>query len=528
MNIIDYSNSFWAVLPPFTALVLAVVTRRVLFSLGMGIVLGALLLTQFSPLNTLGYLQQKASALVWDDGALNWWNIHILLFLFLLGGMTAMLTLSGGSRAFAQWARQRIKTQRGAKLLTVSLGAFIFIDDYFNSLAVGSIARPVTDRAHISRAKLAYILDSTAAPVCVMMPASSWGAYIITIIGGILTTHGVTEYTPLGAFVAMVPMNLYAIFALVMVVVVSWLSLNIGPMRRHERMASEGISLTGREMEEQGNDHGFSVRELESGRVSDLLIPIIALVVVTVSAMLFTGYQVLAANNQPFGIIGAFENTNVGLSLVSGGCVGLLLSVLTTVRQRVAMADLLQALLSGMRSMLPAVYILLFAWTIGAVIKDMSTGKYLSSLIQGNLPLSLLPVLLFMVAGLMAFSTGTSWGTFGIMLPIAADMAAAADIAMLLPSMSAVMAGAVFGDHCSPISDTTILSSTGAHCNHLDHVTTQLPYTLAVAGVSAGGFIALGMTQSAWVGLAVTGVLFTMMIGIFYFLQPRPVAIKAV
>lgn len=235
-------------------------------------------------------------------------------------------------------------------------------------------------------------------------------------------------------------------------------------------------------MEEQSNDHGFSVRELESGRVSDLLIPIIALVVVTVSAMLFTGYQVLAANNQPFGIIGAFENTNVGLSLVSGGCVGLLLSVLTTVRQRVAMADLLQALLSGMRSMLPAVYILLFAWTIGAVIKDMSTGKYLSSLIQGNLPLSLLPVLLFMVAGLMAFSTGTSWGTFGIMLPIAADMAAAADIAMLLPSMAAVMAGAVFGDHCSPISDTTILSSTGAHCNHLDHVTTQLPYTLAVAG----------------------------------------------
>ncbi|MCX9457590.1 Na+/H+ antiporter, partial [Vibrio cholerae] len=193
MNIVDYSNSFWAVLPPFTALVLAVVTRRVLFSLGMGIVLGALLLTQFSPLNALGYLQQKATALVWDDGALNWWNIHILLFLFLLGGMTAMLTLSGGSRAFAQWARQRIKTQRGAKLLTVFLGAFIFIDDYFNSLAVGSIARPVTDRAHISRAKLAYILDSTAAPVCVMMPASSWGAYIITIIGGILTTHGVTE-----------------------------------------------------------------------------------------------------------------------------------------------------------------------------------------------------------------------------------------------------------------------------------------------------------------------------------------------
>ncbi|MGL4855324.1 MAG: Na+/H+ antiporter NhaC family protein [Plesiomonas sp.] len=529
MNIVDYSNSFLAVLPPLTALLLAVLTRRVLFSLGMGILVGALLLNSFSPLGSLGYLQHKITALAWDDGALNLWNIYILLFLFLLGGMTAMLTLSGGSRAFALWARQRVKTPRGAKLLTVFLGAFIFIDDYFNSLAVGSIARPVTDRANISRAKLAYILDSTAAPVCVMMPASSWGAYIITIIGGILATHSVTEYTPLGAFVAMIPMNLYAIFALLMVLAVSWFSINIGPMRRHERMAQEGISLTGRPMDEQDNGHsGFSVRELESGRVADLLIPIIALVVVTVSAMVFTGYQVLAAEGSAFSIIGAFENTDVGISLVSGGIVGLVLSIVSTLRQRVAMGEMVQALLSGMRSMLPAVYILVFAWTIGAVIKDMSTGKYLSSLVQGNMPISMLPVLLFMVAGIMAFSTGTSWGTFGIMLPIAADMAAAADMAMLLPSMAAVMAGAVFGDHCSPISDTTILSSTGAHCNHLDHVTTQLPYTLIVAGISAVGFVALGITQSSMTALAVSALLFSFVIGLFYFLQPRPVAIKAV
>ncbi|MGL5603709.1 MAG: Na+/H+ antiporter NhaC family protein, partial [Plesiomonas sp.] len=229
-----------------------------------------------------------------------------------------------------------------------------------------------------------------------------------------------------------------------------------------------------------------------------------------------------------FSIIGAFENTDVGISLVSGGIVGLVLSIVSTLRQRVAMGEMVQALLSGMRSMLPAVYILVFAWTIGAVIKDMSTGKYLSSLVQGNMPISMLPVLLFMVAGIMAFSTGTSWGTFGIMLPIAADMAAAADMAMLLPSMAAVMAGAVFGDHCSPISDTTILSSTGAHCNHLDHVTTQLPYTLIVAGISAVGFVALGITQSSMTALAVSALLFSFVIGLFYFLQPRPVAIKAV
>ncbi|MGL4601098.1 MAG: Na+/H+ antiporter NhaC family protein, partial [Plesiomonas sp.] len=219
---------------------------------------------------------------------------------------------------------------------------------------------------------------------------------------------------------------------------------------------------------------------------------------------------------------------DVGISLVSGGIVGLVLSIVSTLRQRVAMGEMVQALLSGMRSMLPAVYILVFAWTIGAVIKDMSTGKYLSSLVQGNMPISMLPVLLFMVAGIMAFSTGTSWGTFGIMLPIAADMAAAADMAMLLPSMAAVMAGAVFGDHCSPISDTTILSSTGAHCNHLDHVTTQLPYTLIVAGISAVGFIALGVTQSPVIALAASALLFSLVIGLFYFLQPRPVAIKAV
>ncbi len=311
MNLVDFSTSSLSVLPAVLALGLAIITRRVLLSLGLGILSGALLLNDFSLTSTTSYLSNLVFGLFVDDGSINTWNMSIVAFLMLLGAITALLTLSGGTRAFAEWAQSRVKSKRGAKLLAAFLGVFIFVDDYFNSLAVGAISRPVTDRFHVSRAKLAYILDSTAAPMCVIMPASSWGAYIITVIGGILVSHGVTEYSPLSAFAHMIPMNFYAVFALAMVFAVAWFQMDVGPMRRFEYEASTGSRLGDDENHVQAIDDELGIVESEKGRVSDLIIPIVVLVVATMSWMVFSGAQVLEADGKAFSVLGAFENTDV-------------------------------------------------------------------------------------------------------------------------------------------------------------------------------------------------------------------------
>lgn len=512
MNVIDFASSPLSLLPPLVALGLAIITRRVLLSLGVGILIGALLLANYSVTDAFSYTSGQVFSVFIADGGINTWNMSIVGFLLLLGMMTALLTLSGGTRAFAEWAQVRVKSKRGAKLLAAFLGVFIFVDDYFNSLAVGSISRPVTDRFYVSRAKLAYILDSTAAPMCVVMPASSWGAYIMTIIGGILVSHGITDYSPLGAYLRLVPMNFYAIFALLMVFAVVWFQMDIGPMRRHEINASQGRGFDN----DQDNDspvahqlnEELDIPEGQNGKVLDLVLPIVLLIIATIGAMLFTGGQALSGEGIDFSILGAFENTDVGTSLVYGGSTGLLAALVTVFKQKMPLRDTLMTMWIGARSMFGAILILIFAWTIGSVIGDMKTGAYLSSLVQGSINPHWLPVILFLLSGVMAFSTGTSWGTFGIMLPIAGDMAAATEIALMLPMLSAVLAGAVFGDHCSPISDTTILSSTGARCNHIDHVATQLPYSLSVAFISAIGFVVLGMTASVLASLAASSVVF--------------------
>ncbi|MDE1241959.1 Na+/H+ antiporter NhaC family protein [Vibrio aestuarianus] len=510
MNLIDFASSPLSLLPPLVALSLAVITRRVLVSLGVGILLGALLLTNYSVVDGSSYVVTKVASVFVEDGGLNTWNMNIVGFLLLLGMMTALLTLSGGTRAFAEWAQVRVKSKRGSKLLAAFLGVFIFVDDYFNSLAVGSISRPVTDRFYVSRAKLAYILDSTAAPMCVVMPASSWGAYIMTIIGGILVSHGITEYSALGAYIRLVPMNFYAIFALLMVFAVVWFQLDVGQMRKHEMEASQGRGFDDDNDSQQAHDlnEELDIKESEHGKVSDLILPIVLLIIATISAMLYTGGQSLAADGKAFDLFGAFENTDVGTSLIYGGLVGLAMALFTVFKQQLPMIDVVKTLWIGAKSMFGAILILVFAWTIGSVIGDMKTGAYMSSLVQGNINPHWLPVILFLLSGLMAFSTGTSWGTFGIMLPIAGDMAGATDIALMLPMLSAVLAGSVFGDHCSPISDTTILSSTGARCNHIDHVSTQLPYALATALVSCVGFVVLGMTASVLISFSAASVAF--------------------
>ena len=479
MELVDYSSSIYSIIPALLAIILAIATRRVLVSLSAGIIVGALMLVDFNPLNALIYLKDNVVALVYSSEEGMNSNMNIVFFLVLLGVLTALLTVSGSNRAFAEWAQNKIKGRRGAKLLAASLVFVTFIDDYFHSLAVGAIARPVTDRFKVSRAKLAYILDSTAAPMCVMMPVSSWGAYIITLVAGLLATYSITSYTPMGAFVAMSSMNYYAIFSLLMVFFVAYFSFDIASMARHEKLAME-------------RDYKEEVIEGVKGKVRNLILPILVLITVTVFMMIHTGSEALAADGKPFSILGAFENTTVGISLVVGGSSAVAMSTLLIILERqVSLQEYGKAWI---------------AWTINKVVGDAQTGKYLSSLVSGSIPVQFLPVILFILGSAMAFSTGTSWGTFGIMLPIAAAMATNSAPELLLPCLSAVMAGAVCGDHCSPVSDTTILSSTGAKCNHMDHVTTQLPYAATVATASAVGYIVVGFTESGLAGFVTTAV----------------------
>ena len=507
MELIDYSSSIWSIIPPLLALALAIITRKVLLSLSVGILVGAAMLANFEPLNTLVYLKNNIASLFIKEGGLNSNNINILLFLLLLGVLTALLSMSGSNRAFAEWAQKHIKGRRGAKLVAASLVFITFIDDYFHSLAVGAIARPITDKFKVSRAKLAYILDSTAAPMCVLMPVSSWGAYIITLIAGLLATYSITGYSPIGAFMAMSAMNYYAIFSIIMVFFVAYFSFDIGAMAKHEKLALSAEEIT----ETQSSE--------VKGHVRNLVLPILTLIIVTISAMMYTGNEALAADGKPFSILGAFENTTVGVSLVTGGLSAVLVASLCIFADRlVNVPEYVKAWGVGIKSMSGAILILFFAWTINNVVSDVKTGAYLASLVSDTLPLALLPALLFILASVMAFSTGTSWGTFGIMLPIAAAIASHSmpgSVEFMLPCLSAVMAGAVCGDHCSPVSDTTILSSTGAKCDHMDHVTSQLPYALTVAIATIAGYVVVGFTYSGLLGFITTGAVLTLLVFIF-------------
>ncbi|MFP3358689.1 Na+/H+ antiporter NhaC family protein [Planococcus sp. 11815] len=490
-------NTIFSILPPIIAIAMVLLTRRVLLSLGVGIVAAALILTSFAPLEALNELFTSFAVIFWDEG-FNAYNVFIILFLLLLGVITAFVSLSGGSHAFADWASARVKTRRGAKLVTVFLGILIFIDDYFNALAVGQVARPITDRYKVSRAKLAYFIDSTAAPICVVSPVSSWGAAIIGIIGTILAGQTFLDYSALEAFLWMAPMNFYVIAALAIVFFVAIRDVDFGEMKKHERLAiTEGQlfnpdKVIPGEMKEDFPSHSH-------GRVRDLLLPILLLIVGTVAAMMWTGY---VNADRVFDIWLIFENTDVPLSLITGGIVGALAAIilyaLQIKRNEAAEAHwIARGIWAGIQSMAGAVFILIFAWSLTYLIGALETGSYLADAVaRGNVPTSILPVLLFLLAGVMAFSTGTSWGSFGILLPIAGTIMIQAEPELLLASLSAVLAGAVFGDHCSPISDTTILSSTGAGSNHMDHVVTQLPYALTSAAIAAVGYIVIGFTGS--------------------------------
>ncbi|WP_405102697.1 Na+/H+ antiporter NhaC family protein [Oceanobacillus sp. FSL H7-0719] len=495
-------GTFFSIIPALIMLVLVIATKKVLLSLGVGIALGAFFIHEFDIINSLQEIWLVFYEIFIVDGELNTGNILLLVFLLLLGIMTAFLQASGGSRAFGEWMLKRVKTRTGAQVMTAVLGLIIFIDDYFSSLSVGQIARPLTDRKNISRAKLAYIIDSSAAPITVLSPISSWGAYIIGVLGSIFIANGITDIAPIEAFIQMIPMNLYALSAILMVFIVAYLKADIGPMKRHEERAIKTGELIDPNNTNVPGDLSDSIDAHQQGKVYHLIVPIVVLVAATVAAMLITGAMETKGS---ITLLSMFANTDVNLSLVIGGSAAVVTALLLHAGHRKPREKMTNIYLEGMKSMLPAIYILILAWMIGSIISKLETGSYLAELLHSaSIGSVFIPVLFFVFAGVMALATGTSWGTFTIMLPIGAEVCMVIDENMLLPTLAAVLAGAVFGDHCSPISDTTILSATGAGANHIDHVLTQLPYALITASVSIIGYLLIGLLDQVVLPLIVS------------------------
>lgn len=491
--------------PPLIAIALVLLTRRVLISLGVGVLSAALLVADFQVWDWLVLVAQEFAAIFWVDGALNTGDVYILIFTLMLGVVTAFVLMSGGTRAFAQWAITRIRTRRGATALPAVLGLVIFIDDYFNALAVGQVSRPVTDAHRVSRAKLSYIIDSTSAPIAVLAPFSSWGAYIIGLIGPLVAASTLNT-GDLQAFIGAALTNYYAIAAVLLVWVVVITGLDLGPMRREERRALEEGKPYDEDTEIPGKmDEDLPVHE--PGAVRALVVPFVALVIGVLGGIVWTGYQ--AAGGWDWVTI--LAETDVATSLVLGGSAGVVFAIAyylryTTSNPRFGSSTFGRAWWEGIRSMLPAVTILVLAWILSSLVEQLGTGQFLADLVEssGLSPSWLIPVM-FLCAFAMAFATGTSWGSFGILLPIAGAIMNSLDTPeLLLPAFGAVLAGAVFGDHSSPISDTTILSATGAGANVITHVMTQLPYAGLGAAAALLGYVSLAITSSWVVGLVVT------------------------
>ena len=498
------AESFWSLIPPLLAIIMVLWTRRVLLSLGVGIIASALFTANFHIADSLYRMFDAFKGVFIEEGGLNTWNIYIIFFILLLGVITSFVGMMGGTRAFGDFMIRRVKTRKGAQIMTMLLGIALFIDDYFNSLTVGQVARPVTDKHRISRAKLAYIVDSTAAPVCVVAPVSSWGAYIIGLIGLVFSTHHIADYSALGAFLLMIPMNFYVWAALGVVLIIAIRQVDFGPMKKHELHAMKTGEVSSPDAKTSIKTDSGPTSSL--GKITDLIIPILILFIATIGFIYWTGVQALGEEEKS--LINIFGEADVSEALLYGGITAIIATFLFFFRHlrqgELTGRHFMNGWKRGIKSMMPAVAILIFAWTISDLIDQLGTGIYLAELVKNaNMSFSWLPFIIFILAGLIAFSTGTSWGAFALLLPIAGQIAAATNIEHILPMLAAVLAGAVFGDHCSPISDTTILSATGSSCHHIDHVMTQLPYAIAAAAIAGAGYLALGFTESVIVGLIV-------------------------
>ena len=484
VNHMPVKNTIWALIPPIMAISLALITKEVYSSLFLGILTGALLNADFSPVATLEQTFPKGIMTVLADK----WNVGILVFLVILGTMVQLMNRAGGSAAFGTWASNRIKSRAGAQLSTMLLGCLIFIDDYFNCLTVGSVMRPVTDKHKISRAKLAYLIDSTAAPICIIAPISSWAAAVSGFVKG---GNGIS------IFIQSIPFNFYALLTLLMMVLIIFMKLDYGPMLLHENNAHQGDLFTtgkGRQVSTE------SKKEEKVGHVSDLVIPVVFLIIGCVIGMIYTG-----GFFQGKSFIDAFAASDASVGLVMGSSIALFITIAYyLVRQSLTFSECMDCLPDGFKQMVPAMLILAFAWTLKSMTDSLGAATYVAGLMEhsaGGL-MGFLPAIIFVVAVGLAFASGTSWGTFGILIPIVVSCFQELDPQLMIISISACMAGAVCGDHCSPISDTTIMSSAGAQCEHLNHVTTQLPYALTAASVSFFTFLVAGFTKSALISLA--------------------------
>lgn len=484
MEALTMPNAGWlSILPPVIAIILALTTKEVISSLLVGIFAGALI---FSGGNVVEMVVTTFNVMREKIGG----NANILIFLGLLGALVVIVTKAGGSNAYGNWAVRKIKTRKGASLATGALGCLIFIDDYFNCLTVGTVMRPVTDKHRISRAKLAYLLDATAAPVCIIAPISSWGASVATYMQGAGIENGMST------FVQTIPFNLYAILTIVMVVIICSTKINFGPMAKFEQNAIENNDLHTTSGEIAADDLNMT-KVSQKGKVYDLVIPILSLIVLTVIAMEYTGGFFSGEHS----FVEAFGYCDSSLSLVLGSFGALVVTILLFLPRKVLkFTEFMSGITEGIKSMVPAFTILILAWTIGGICdKDyLNTGGYVGNLVNdSHFPVFILPVIIFIVAGFLGFSTGTSWGTMAILVPIGVAICTTPDTQhLLLPVLGSILAGAVYGDHISPISDTTILSSTGAGCNHLDHVSTQLVYATLVAVCCALGYLLMGLTES--------------------------------
>lgn len=471
-----------ALLPSIIAIALALITKEVYTSLFTGIIMGALLYSNFNlekMMNTFLFHEEGGMVYKLSDS----WNVGILIFLVLLGILVSVLNRAGGSAAFGKWAAEHIKSRTGAQLATMVLGVLIFVDDYFNCLTVGSVMRPVTDRHKVSRAKLSYIIDATAAPVCIIAPISSWAAAVTSSVPEDANING------FAVFLQTIPYNLYALLTLTMIVVLVLLKMDFGPMAFHERNALDGDLLTVHtDIQNEQEENALK----EGAKVIDLMLPVIVLILSCILCMVYTGGFFSGTD-----FISAFANSDASMGLVLGGFITLIFTfIYMLMRNIISFKEFTECIPEGFKAMIAPILILTMAWTLSGMTNLLGASEFVAKLVQGSAAAlqGFLPVIIFLVAAFLAFATGTSWGTFGILIPIVIGVFPEGQ--MMVISISACLAGAVAGDHSSPISDTTIMASAGGQCNHVSHVSTQLPYVITVSAVCCVGYILIGILNA--------------------------------
>ena len=498
--------TFWALVPPIVAILLALITEEVYSSLFIGILVGGLFFSNFSFEGTVMHIFNDGFIAVLSDS----YNVGILVFLVILGAMVSLMNRAGGSAAFGEAAKKKIKSRAGAQLATVALGVLIFIDDYFNCLTVGSVMKPVTDQHKISRAKLAYLIDATAAPICIIAPISSWAAAVSGFVEG---------EDGFSIFIRAIPYNYYALLTIVMMIAMILLKIEFGSMRTHEINAQKGDLFTSGESSAPGEE---SVPAGTKGKVIDLVIPIITLIICCVIGMIYTGGFF---DGESF--VSSFSNSDASVGLALGSIFAMIITIIVYLCRRVlSFTECMECLPSGFKAMVPAILILTFAWTLKAMTDSLGAAIFVATVMESSAKglMMFLPAIIFLVGCFLAFSTGTSWGTFGILIPIVVAVFANTNPQLMIISISACMAGAVCGDHCSPISDTTIMASAGAQCNHVNHVATQLPYALVAAAVSFVTYLVAGFTQNPWISLPVGIILMLGVLFVIKFCTPSKAA----